>query len=78
MATELGYLDGVPPFREADELAICRRATSTLILSGSQGEPQAALARIASGEDRRMKFGPGDMMVFSSRPIPGNERPSST
>jgi ribonuclease J len=74
VATELGYLDGAPPFREIDDLEHLPAANVVLILSGSQGETRAALARVASGEDRRVKLGQGDTMVFSSKPIPGNER----
>ncbi len=75
VATELGYLAGAPPFREVEDLAHLPAANSVLIMSGSQGEPRAALARVARGEDRRVKLRPGDIMVFSSRTIPGNERP---
>ena len=75
IATELGYLDGVPPFREVEELAMLPAGNVVLILSGSQGEPRAALARVAAGEDRRINLGRGDTMVFSARTIPGNERP---
>jgi ribonuclease J len=74
VATELGYLEGTPPFREIDELASLPAGNVVLILSGSQGEARAALARVAAGEDRRVRLGPGDTMVFSSRTIPGNER----
>jgi ribonuclease J len=74
VATELGYLDGAPPFREIDELAHLPAGNVVIILSGSQGEARAALARVAAGEDRRVRLGPGDVVVFSSRAIPGNER----
>ncbi|MGD9738655.1 MAG: ribonuclease J [Bauldia sp.] len=75
VATELGYLRDAPPFREADTLEHLPAGNVVLILSGSQGEPRAALARVAAGEDRLVRLGPGDVMVFSSRTIPGNERP---
>ncbi len=75
VATELGYLEGTPPFREVEELDRLPAGNVVLILSGSQGEARAALARVAAGEDRRVRLGPGDVMVFSSRTIPGNERP---
>jgi ribonuclease J len=45
-----------------------------LFVSGSQGEPLSALSMIAMGEHRDVAVGPGDTVVFSSRPIPGNER----
>ena len=75
VATELGYLADAPPFREADILPSLPARNAAIILSGSQGEPRAALNRVAAGEDRHVKLGPGDTMVFSSRTIPGNERP---
>lgn len=74
IATELGYLAGVPPFREVEDLAWLPADNVVLILSGSQGEPRAAMARVAAGEDRRIQLGRGDTMVFSARTIPGNER----
>lgn len=75
VASELGYMEGAPPFREADTLNYLPAGNIVLILSGSQGEPRAALARVAAGEDRLVRLGPGDIAVFSSRTIPGNERP---
>lgn len=74
VATELGYLKGAPPFREIDELDHLPARHVVMILSGSQGETRAALARAAGGDDRRVRLGQGDIMVFSSRTIPGNER----
>jgi ribonuclease J len=74
VASELGYLDGLPSFRDIDDLEHLPAQNVVLILSGSQGEARAALARVAAGEDRRVRLGPGDLVVFSSRPIPGNER----
>ena len=45
-----------------------------VIASGTQAEPQAALSRLASGEHPRFKVDEGDLVVFSSRTIPGNDR----
>ncbi|MDB4968202.1 MAG: rnj [Myxococcales bacterium] len=46
-----------------------------LLLTGSQGEPRAALGRVAAGEHPLLSLGRGDTLVLSSRPVPGNERP---
>jgi ribonuclease J len=45
-----------------------------LLLTGSQGEPRAALARIASNDHPAVELSPGDMLILSSRTIPGNEK----
>jgi ribonuclease J len=44
-----------------------------VLLTGSQGEPRAALARVAEGQHPRVKLGKGDLVIFSARTIPGNE-----
>jgi ribonuclease J len=75
VGVELGYLADLPPFREPEILSHLPAEHVVLILSGSQGEPRAALMRVADGEDRHATLAPGDIVVFSSRAIPGNERP---
>src|SRR5699024_2249842 len=45
-----------------------------VIATGSQGEPRAALSRLAQGRHPHMELAPGDCVIFSSRAIPGNER----
>jgi ribonuclease J len=47
--------------------------TVVVLLTGSQGEPRAALARVAENQHPRVKLGRGDLVIFSARTIPGNE-----
>jgi len=75
VAQRLGYLrvpsgvlardSDVRSFPSQDVVCIC---------TGSQGEPQAALPRIAIDDHRHVKLAPGDVVVFSAREIPGNEK----
>jgi ribonuclease J len=74
VATELGYLDGLPPFLDEEAYAYLPRDKVVALLTGSQGEPRAALARIAADEHKTVELTAGDVVVFSSRAIPGNER----
>lgn len=74
VAGELGYLDGLPPFRDEEAFAYTPRARVLLLLTGSQGEPRAALARVAEDDHRNIELAAGDTVVFSSRAIPGNEK----
>ncbi|CAH2604837.1 Ribonuclease J [Rhodovastum atsumiense] len=73
-ARECGYLKEVPPFATEDEAADIPDDNLLLIVTGSQGEPRSALARIALDQHPRIELGEGDTVVFSSRVIPGNER----
>ena len=78
VASELGYLDGLPPFLEEEAYAHLPRNRVVLLLTGSQGEPRAALARVARDDHRNVELVPGDTVVFSSRAIPGNEKSINT
>lgn len=73
-ARETGYMNGLPPFLDGD---ISRQLPSdklVYICTGSQGEPRAALARISNDDHPDVRLAPGDVVIFSSRPIPGNDR----
>lgn len=74
VAGELGYFDGLPPFHEEEAFGYLPRDKAVLLCTGSQGEPRAALSRIAAGDHRNIGLSKGDMVIFSSRTIPGNEK----
>ncbi|MGE4371788.1 MAG: ribonuclease J [Xanthobacter sp.] len=74
VAREQGLLNGVPPFRTPESYSYLDRSKVVTILTGSQGEPRAALRRIANEDHPEISFAPGDLVVFSSRTIPGNEK----
>ena len=72
-ARETGYLSDLPSFLEPSEAANLNDTDVLYICTGSQGEPRAALTRIAAGDHRDVDLGEGDTVIFSSRHIPGNE-----
>lgn len=74
-ARELGYLD-VPDnvIIEMEQMNNYPNEKIVLITTGSQGESMAALSRMASNIHRRVSIQPGDTIIFSSTPIPGNEK----
>ena len=78
VARECGYLDNLPEFRPPDSFGYFPRDKVVAMLTGSQGEPRAALARIAQKEHPDIALSPGDRVIFSSRAIPGNEKAIST
>ena len=59
---------------EEEELRNYPPEKTTIITTGSQGESMAALTRMAEDPHRKVKIGPGDTIIFSSHPIPGNEK----
>src|SRR6185312_9047897 len=75
IAREMRYLDGVRPFRGIDAYDSLPRGDTLVLLTGSQGEPRAALARIADDDHPDIELDRGDTLIFSSRTIPGNEKP---
>ena len=74
VARETGYLRGVPEFRSADVYGHLPPDKVVALCTGSQGEPRAALARIAEDEHPSVTLGKGDRVILSSRTIPGNEK----
>ena len=75
MAKELGYLH-VPDtvLIDIEEVNKYPPEKVVLITTGSQGEPLSALSRMAQASHRNVKVGPGDFIIISARPIPGNEK----
>jgi len=74
IARELGMLDGLAPFRDQDAFQRLPRDKVVVLVTGSQGEPRAALSRIAANEYPDLRLVSGDRVIFSSRAIPGNEK----
>jgi len=73
-ARECGYLKTLPPFLTEDDIEDVPDDNLVILVTGSQGEPRSALARIAQDNHPRVSLGEGDTVIFSSRLIPGNER----
>jgi ribonuclease J len=74
VAAELGYMENLPPFRHEEEYQLIPRDRLVVLCTGSQGEPRAALAKLARSEMKTVALSPGDAVIFSSRTIPGNEK----
>jgi ribonuclease J len=75
VAAELGYLT-VPEglLLPLEELAALPPQRQVILSTGSQGEPNSAVALMAAGEHKSVQAGPGDLVIFSARIIPGHER----
>ena len=79
IAARLGYLeipDGV--LIDIDMINRYPREQVVLVTTGSQGEPMSALSRMAFADHRKVEVGPGDTIIISARPIPGNEKTVGT
>lgn len=75
VASELGYLD-IPKntLIEVEQMRNYTDKQLVLITTGSQGETMAALSRMAASVHKKISIKPGDTVIFSSHPIPGNEK----
>lgn len=73
IALKFGYIK-IPSamIRDVDTMGDLKESETVILCTGSQGEPMAALSRIANGSFRGLRILPGDTVVFSSSPIPGN------
>jgi ribonuclease J len=74
VARDCGLMEGIAPFIAEDEYGYIPRDKVVVIMTGSQGEARAALAKISRDEMRHVALSAGDTVVFSSRAIPGNEK----
>lgn len=74
IARETGYLEGVQDFRPVDAYGYLPPNKVVALCTGSQGEPRAALSRIAEDQHPEVTFSPGDRVIYSARTIPGNEK----
>ena len=72
-ARENGYLADVPAFLDEEDAGHLPEDKAVIVCTGSQGEPRAALSRIANDDHPNVTLGEGDLVIFSSRIIPGNE-----
>lgn len=73
-AKESGYLRGLPDFVDEEDAGFLPPDRVVMICTGSQGESRAALSRIAGDDHPHVVLEKGDVVIFSSRVIPGNER----
>jgi len=75
LALDMGYLRCPPElFVDPDAADHFAPRELAVVCTGAQGEPRSALSRLALGEHATVKLERGDLVIFSSRPIPGNER----
>jgi len=72
-AHSTGYLRNLPDFLSGRDAGFLPRDKVVYVCTGSQGEPRSALARIAAGNHPELSLDRGDTVIFSARPIPGNE-----
>jgi ribonuclease J len=73
-AMDTGYLPSDFKYHDQEHYQYLERDETVVLCTGSQGEPRAAMARIAEDQHPHISLGRGDLVIFSSRTIPGNER----
>ena len=73
-AMETGYLPSDFKYHDQEHYQYLERDEMVVLCTGSQGEPRAAMARIAEDQHPHISLDRGDLVIFSSRTIPGNER----
>ena len=75
VAREIGYIHmPAGTLIELDDINNYKPSQLVIITTGSQGEPMSALTRMANSDHRKVEIGKGDLVIFSSSPIPGNEK----
>ena len=74
VAIDTGYLPADFRYIDQQQFGYLDRKEVVLLCTGSQGEPRAAMARIADGDHPDLSLAKGDLVIFSSRTIPGNEK----
>ncbi|MBZ9557046.1 MULTISPECIES: ribonuclease J [unclassified Modicisalibacter] len=74
IARSLGYLEDFPPLVPVRDMGYLPAEEVLIIATGSQGEPRAALSRLARHAHPDLELQPGDTVIFSAKAIPGNER----
>lgn len=74
IAKECGYMEGLPPYAEAKQAMDIPLDKMLYVCAGSQGNYRSGLTRLVNGENKDIKLGKGDAIIFSSQIIPGNEQ----
>ncbi|WP_036219293.1 ribonuclease J [Calidithermus chliarophilus] len=78
IALDLGYLSVRDRLYSLEEISHLDDSQILVVTTGSQGQPEAVLARLAAGSHQKMAIKPGDTVILSSSPIPGNEEAVNT
>ena len=75
VAVDLGYLElDEDMLVEPEDLEKMKKSKIVILTTGSQGETMSGLVRMAAGEHKKLAMIPGDLVIISATPIPGNER----